>query len=299
MLHFLPPAISSAHAALGQTFFCLAVAIAMFTGKNWTACEPIQAERIQAQEDRHHPKLFTLVLLSIFILYVQMFLGAMFRHHGMSWGAHVMNAPLVAIVLTWTGLRALTQYPAIRAVRRPAMLMIWLLITQLCLGFMAFITRVAWGHDAVQPELPMVISTVAHVAVGALLLATTVILAVQVWHHIPAARRSECPTESPLRYTNDLGFSTVFGQSRRKMWCDLERTSHTTSPPGTRTDSSTQAVISVQNLVHRYERRTALDGVSFDVRPAELFGLLGPNGSGKLRFFVFFRRYGSFRWAGR
>jgi ABC-2 type transport system ATP-binding protein len=49
--------------------------------------------------------------------------------------------------------------------------------------------------------------------------------------------------------------------------------------------SSSAAVISVQNLVHRYENRIALNGISFEVRPAELFGLLGPNGSGKTTLF--------------
>jgi ABC-2 type transport system ATP-binding protein len=45
------------------------------------------------------------------------------------------------------------------------------------------------------------------------------------------------------------------------------------------------SVISVENLAHQYDERAALSGVSFDVRHAELFGLLGPNGSGKTTMF--------------
>jgi ABC-2 type transport system ATP-binding protein len=52
-----------------------------------------------------------------------------------------------------------------------------------------------------------------------------------------------------------------------------------------REDLVDSPVISVRDLVHRYDSRTALNGVSFDVRPAELFGLLGPNGSGKTTMF--------------
>jgi cytochrome c oxidase assembly protein subunit 15 len=187
VLFYLPPAISSAHAALAQTFFCIAVAIAVFTGRRWVEEVP------EVELDSRRPSLITLSLLSIFVLYVQLILGAMFRHHGMSWWPHVVNAPVVALVLTWTAVRALAVYSKIEAVRRPSIVLLGLLITQLCLGFVAFLTRVAWGRDAVQPELPMVMSTVAHVAVGALLLATAVVLAIQVWRHVPVSFAERVP----------------------------------------------------------------------------------------------------------
>jgi heme a synthase len=187
VLFYLPPPISSAHAALAQTFFCIAVAMAVFTGQKWVEEHP------RVEFDTRRPSLFTLTLLSIFVLYVQLILGAMFRHHGLSWWPHVVHAVVVSFVLAWTAVRALTVYSNIEAVRRPAILMLSLVIAQQCLGFTAFLTRVSWGRDAVQPELPMVISTVTHVAVGALLLASTVILAIQVWRHAPVAFEERLP----------------------------------------------------------------------------------------------------------
>ncbi|MGA7078192.1 MAG: COX15/CtaA family protein [Terriglobales bacterium] len=192
VLFFLPPIISSAHALVAQTFFCIAVSIGVFTGRRWIEEQP------RTEFDQRRPALFTLIVLAIFVLYVQLFLGAMFRHHGLSWWPHIVNAGLVAIVISWTTIRAITVYPHVEAIRRPAVAMLFLMLAQLCLGFLAFVTRVMWGKDAAQPELPMVISTVVHVAVGALLLAATIVLAIQVWRHVPVAFEERVPGSSPV-----------------------------------------------------------------------------------------------------
>ncbi|MHB1672657.1 MAG: ABC transporter ATP-binding protein [Acidobacteriaceae bacterium] len=52
-----------------------------------------------------------------------------------------------------------------------------------------------------------------------------------------------------------------------------------------RDDFTPHAPIELDRLSHDYGSRLALDGLTFDVRPAEIFGLLGPNGSGKTTLF--------------
>jgi ABC-2 type transport system ATP-binding protein len=44
-------------------------------------------------------------------------------------------------------------------------------------------------------------------------------------------------------------------------------------------------MIETEQLVHEYGERRALDGVSLEVKPGEIFGLLGPNGGGKTTLF--------------
>ena len=195
VLHFLPPAISSAHATVAQTFFCIAVAIAVFTGRKWVEEVP------QPLSDCGQPKLLVLCLCSIVVLYVQLILGAMFRHHGMPWWPHAVNAFSVALIITLTAVRALIQFARVEAIRRPAVSMLFLLVTQVFLGFAAFLSRVVWGPENALPQLAMLFSTVAHVAVGALLLAVTAVLTLQVWRHVPMSWRREIGVFEPRPIT--------------------------------------------------------------------------------------------------
>jgi heme a synthase len=195
VLHFLPPAMSSAHATVAQTFFCIAVAIAVFTGRKWTEEVP------QPLSDYGQPKLLVLCLCCIVVLYVQLIFGAMFRHHGMPWWPHVVNAFSVALIITLTAVRALIQFARVEAIRRPAVSMLFLLVTHVFLGFAAFLTRVVWGPENVLPQLAMLFSTVAHVAVGALLLAVTAVLTLQVWRHAPMTLRRGIATFEPRPIT--------------------------------------------------------------------------------------------------
>lgn len=193
VLFYLPPAVSTAHATLAQTFFCIVVVLALVTGRGWTE------ERRQELPESRRLRLTTLATLAAASVYVQLILGAGFRHSGIKLLPHLISAVVVTTLVLWTITRVLASHGSVAALRRPAVLLMALLVTQLGLGFAAYLTRVQWGQDAVQPELPMVVSTVAHVVVGALVLASAVVLAMQAWLHMERTQEQEVVSPSHLR----------------------------------------------------------------------------------------------------
>jgi len=183
VLYYLPAPVSSAHATLAQTFFCILVSMAVVTSRSWMEASPhsIQPSRSSG--------LRKLAVLSVASVYIQLILGAGFRHSGIKLLPHLISAVVVTIVLLWTTLRILMNHSDIVQLRRPALLVLGLLALQLSLGFASYLTRVVWSRDAAQPLISMVVVTVAHVAIGAVLLASTVALALQTFRY--TARASE------------------------------------------------------------------------------------------------------------
>ncbi len=178
VLFFLPPWVSTAHATLAQTFFSTVVLMALFTSRGWVE------EESRMALDVRRPRLATLATWSAAAILLQLILGAAFRHSGMKLLPHLILAVVVSVLVLWTAVRALMDYSHAPEIFRPAIVLLALLITQLGLGFGAYLTRVEWSQDAPQPLASMVATTVAHVAVGALLLAASAVLVAQTRRHL-------------------------------------------------------------------------------------------------------------------
>src|SRR3954470_16563607 len=114
VLFFLPWWISTAHATLAQSFFCLVVSMALFTSRSWLDTEPANIS------DQGSPSLRTLSSLCVGSIFVQLMLGAAFRHSGIKLLPHLISAAVVTVLLIWTASRALTNHSLPTAVRRPA-----------------------------------------------------------------------------------------------------------------------------------------------------------------------------------
>ena len=173
----LPWYVSSAHAMFAQTFFSLVILLTVFTSRRWIERQP------ESVVDTGRVSLRALSIAAIIVVYAQLFMGAAFRHGGMHFLPHLIGALFATIILFWASLRSMIGFPTVKPIRGAGIAIIVLLVLQLGLGFGAYLTRIEWGKDAVQPMPAMVATTVAHVAIGAVLLAHCFMLAVQAFRN--------------------------------------------------------------------------------------------------------------------
>ena len=179
VLYFLPTAISTAHAGLAQIFFCLTIAIALFTSPSWTTPthEPVDDHMLRV-----------VATTTTACIYLQILVGAIMRHSdaGLAipdfplvfgglmppqWTpqiaihyAHRIGALLVTLAIAATVGHVWYHHSRRSELRRPALTLACLVLAQITLG--AF---VIWSQKN------FAINT-AHVAVGALTLATSLVL---------------------------------------------------------------------------------------------------------------------------
>jgi heme a synthase len=184
VLFLLPLPIAVAHAATAQAFFCLMVAMALFTNPNFDTGPRVRS-------DYRHPRLATLTIITTAVIYTQILIGALMRHLGaglaipdfpLAYGhiippfvglgvdvnfAHRCGALVVTFFVLWTVTRVFRCHRGEPLLLHPALLILLLLATQITLGALTI-----WSGRAVIP-------TTAHVAVGAAVLATSLALAIR------------------------------------------------------------------------------------------------------------------------
>jgi len=187
----LPLAVSSAHATLAQLFFCTTVSLAVFTSRSWIQATPIGEEK-GVLPLRY---LCTAALVTIFL---QLIIGATLRHSA-TWDrplpvelvlTHIGGALAVTIALGSASLAVLRRHKDEKFLTRPALIALLLLLVQLSLGIAAYVTRLKSPEDP-QPLNPMISITVAHVACGALVFVSTIVLTLRTYRVLPARPAEE------------------------------------------------------------------------------------------------------------
>lgn len=176
VIFMLPKPVSISHACLAQLFFSTTVLIALFTSKEWLRERP-------PVEDSGAPPLRALACAVPLCVLGQLALGAAARHKALGILPHVAGAAVVTGMILWIVMRVLVRHASHAPLRRSALVLLSIAMSQVFLGIAAYMSRIA-TIDAPQPMAVMVGFTVAHVAVGALTMAASVVLAVEVFRHV-------------------------------------------------------------------------------------------------------------------
>ena len=177
-----PVAVSVAHATVAQIFFCCMIGLALFTSRWWQ-------QELAPLEDSGSPQVRTLSIICAIATFFQLILGAAFRHKGFGIAPHLVGAAVVTVLTFWTAGALRNRFASSPVFIRCRILLHTLVGTQLLLGGAAWWSRLAY-REYPQPMPVMVTFTVAHVVVGALTLAGTVVVALASHHLLHESRRA-------------------------------------------------------------------------------------------------------------
>jgi len=167
VLMFQPPQVSAAHATLAQLFFSTVVAIAVFTSSWWSG-------KLPALEDPRTPAVRSLVVWTLIAVFLQLILGAAFRHKGFGIIPHLIGAVIVTILIFMTAGALKRRFSNVPPLRNCAKLLHMMIGIQLLLGGGAYWSRL-YAAQFPQPIAIMVTLTVVHTVTGALVLAATLV----------------------------------------------------------------------------------------------------------------------------
>lgn len=179
LLHYWLPVI---HACFAQIVFAAVLGIAVFTSKWWVS------ERPQL-EDTGAPSIHSMSILNAAVIYVQVILGAGFRHKDIPVWPHIAGAMVVLGVVTWTAVALRKRFGQSRELSKARIFLHAIFGTQFLLGFAAYWSRISTA-DAPQPMPVMVTLTVIHTVVGAILFAFSVLVALMCYRLIPRGREA-------------------------------------------------------------------------------------------------------------
>jgi cytochrome c oxidase assembly protein subunit 15 len=183
LLHYWLPV---AHACFAQIMFGAILSIAVFTSKWWTADQP-------QFEDRGSPSIHSLALLNAGVIFLQVFLGAGFRHKEIPIWPHAAGSLAVLAMVVWTAVVLRKRFENSRELTRLRILLHSVFGLQFLLGIGAYWSRIATA-DAPQPMRVMVVLTVTHTVVGALLFAVSILTILVSYRLVP--RRQELAVSS-------------------------------------------------------------------------------------------------------
>jgi heme A synthase len=177
------------HACFAQIMFGALLSIAVFTSKWWIS------ERPQL-EDHGSPSIHSLALLNAIVIFLQVFVGAGFRHNEIPIWPHMAGALVVLATVVWTAAVLRKRFEKSPELTKMRILLHSVFGVQFLLGLGAYWSRMK-NADTAQPMPAMVTLTVTHTVVGALLFAVAIVTILFVYRLVP--RKGEVPVSSDQR----------------------------------------------------------------------------------------------------